>query len=266
MKKFGFLIPILLFFLFTIAGNRLFFSGTVNPGVLIPVMAVMLVLLFLVRPKPKKAKPVSETEQMVRGDFGRDAFSGNPQLNARFQDALKTYGGNMPKAALNKLQKLAPLCETDADKYAVAMATALCHITNQKYAQAIREYNEAIVLHPTADLALTIGACQQRLGDLDKAMDSYGFALDLDPQNIDARCRLATACVADHDFEAALEHAQLALELEQTNSSALATTAICYGVMNDPVMSKFYTDKAVASGYDKNKIETTISTLKKRVK
>lgn len=264
MKKFGFLIPIILFLLFSFVSTRMFAAGTFNPTMLVGIMLLFFVIMLLARPKKSAPKPVGEIEKKVRGEFGKDAFAGNAQLNAKFQSALKDYSGNMPKSAMSKLEKLAPLCETDADKYAVAMASGMCCITNQKFSQAIREYNKAIVLCPSAGLALEIGSCQQRLGDLDKAMDSYEFALDLDPKNVDARCRLATACVADHDFEAALDHAQLALDIEETNASALATSAICYGLLNDPVMTKFYTEKAVSNGYSQKKIEDTISALKKR--
>ena len=106
----------------------------------------------------------------------------------------------------------------------------------------------------------------QRLGNLDKARDSYEYALDLDAGNLEARSRIATTYVADHDFEMALEYANQIIDEDENHSSALATAAICHGLLNDPVMSKYYTKLAVENGYSQKKIEETIATLKKRVK
>ena len=105
-----------------------------------------------------------------------------------------------------------------------------------------------------------------RLGNLDKARDSYEYALDLDENNLEARSRIATTYVADHDFTMALEYANQIIDEDETHSSALATAAICHGLLGDPVMSNYYTKQAVEYGYSQKKIEETIATLKKRVK
>jgi tetratricopeptide (TPR) repeat protein len=172
----------------------------------------------------------------------------------------------MPKAALAKLTKLAPLCTEEKEIYAVSMATAQVQMLLGKPLPAIREYTRALGLHPTSQGAIDLGSCHQRLGNLDKARDSYEFALDLEPENLEARAILATTYVADGDYYTALEQAQMVLEKNEKHASALATAAICHGLLNDPVLCKYYTEQATENGYSKTKIEDTISTLKKRVK
>jgi len=81
---------------------------------------------------------------------------------------------------------------------------------------------------------------------------------------LEARSRIATTFVADGDYDAALEQSMLVLEQEETNASALATAAICYGLLKDPILSKRYTQLAVDNGYSEKKITETISALKKR--
>ena len=139
----------------------------------------------------------------------------------------------------------------------------MAHVKLHNYEAAIPEYNRAVVLNPTSNLALTIGSCQQRVGQLRKARDSYEFALELDPQNLAALSALATAWVASENYNKALEYAELALEIDETNSSALATTAICHGLLGHPERCSQYADLAEQQGYSRKKIEETIKALRK---
>lgn len=266
MKILMMLVPVLLLVVFMRLSSGVLASGAVNPLVLVAISTVFLVLLLVFRPKSKGAKPVSDMEQKVRGEFGKDAFANDPKLGAMFQAAIKDYSSNMPKAALAKLTKLAGLCTGEKELYAVAMATAQCHMTIGKPLPAVREYTKALSIYPTAEVAMELGSCHQRLGNLDKARDSYEFAQDLDQDNLEARSRIATTYVADHEFAIALEHANMVLDRDEHHASALATAAICHGLLNDPVLCKYYTDQAVEHGYSRKKIEDTIFTLRKRVK
>ena len=265
MKKLGFLIPILLFIGLSALLPQMFAAGGgANKGTLLLIIAIFCFMAFSFRPKQKASAPARDVEETVRGDFAKDAFADDPQRNAKFLSALSDYSKNLPKSALNKLGKLAAQCRNDQETYVVAMATALCAIQQQNYKEAIRQYNKAIVLHPSVALAMEIGSCYQRQGELKKARDSYEFALDLDSNHLEARSRIATTYVADGDYDAALDQAMLVLEKEETNASALATAAICYGLMKDPILSKRYTQLAVGNGYSEKKITDTISALKKR--
>lgn len=265
MKKFAFFVPVLIFLLFTTVGMRIFASGTVSPSVLLIMLPVALLMLMLVKPKSKGSKPASNLEQKARGEFARDAFANNPKLEALFLSAVKDYNSNMPKAALSKLTKLAQQCTEAKDIYAVSMATAQCHLVVGKPLPAIREYTRALNLYASPEVALELGSCHQRLGNLDKARDSYEFALDLDPDCLEAYSRIATTYVADHQFQTALDYANKVLDKDEHHASSLATAAICHGLLDNPVMSQYYTQQAVDHGYSQKKIEETISTLKRRV-
>lgn len=264
MKKLLTFLPVVMLLAFVILGNKLLASGTVNPITLIGIAAVMFVISILTKPKGRAPKAPSELEAQIRGEFAKDAFGDNLQLAAKFQAALKDYGSKMPKAALAKLQKLAPLCTTQEETYAVAMATGILCTELNKPKDAVREYVRALNIHQTPEVAIALGECYQRAGELRKAKDSYQFALDLEPGYTEARCKLATAYVADLQYNTALDHALLALEQDETQASALATAAICYGLLKDPEMSSHYTQLAVDQGYSRDKIVNTIDALKKR--
>lgn len=264
MKKFGFLLPVLMVLLFSFVGTRMLASGSVSPVTLIMITAVVFGIALISRPKKGAAKSVSDFEQKVRGEFAKDAFADDPQLAAKFQSALKDYSGNMPKAALNKLQKLAPLCSNEKDIYVVAMATATLCISQNKPKDAIKEYIRALGICPSSELARSLGSAYQRIGELDKARDTYQYALDLDGDNLEALSAIATTYVADGMYQMGLNTAMQVLEKNEHHASALATTAICHGLLNDPVMYKHYTDRAVENGYKKDKITNTVDALKKR--
>lgn len=264
MKKLAFFVPVAIFAVSMIIGNKFVASGSMSPMTMIFGMLAILVAVSVFRPRPKQTvKPAGDLETELRGDFAKDAFADNAQLNTKFQSALKDYSGNMPKSAYNKLLKLAPLCQGDQEKYVVAMALAQVQMTNGMYFDAARHYTTALVLHPSTDIAMKQGGCYQRMGELDKARSSYTYALDLDEGNLEAHSAIATTYVADRMYDEALGVALMVLEKDENHASSLATTAICYGLLNDPIMSKHYADRAEDNGYSRKKITNTIDALKK---
>lgn len=265
MKKLGtFFLPIVTFLLLTTLGSRLIANGRID-ATTIGILAIVFVLLLLFsKNKNNSTKNADAVAAEFLDDYSADAFDNDEALKAKFYAALTDYGKNMPKAALTKLEKLEPLCTGQKEKYAVAMAIAKTSYHLQKFPRAILEYNKAVVIHPTCSIASTIGDCYQRLGELKKAQDSYEFAIELDPNNPDPCSRLATTYVADWDYTTALYYANHALTLDENYASALATAAICYSLLDDPLMAKHFTDRAIANGYSEKKISETVSALKKK--
>ena len=267
MKKNGvFLVPILVIGVFMLISNRLMSSGAMNPSTMVIIGAVAFVLMMLIRPKKPAGKVSADSTLSLLGDFSKDAFSYDESLSRQFQSAISDLLNTMPKAAAKKLESLQSRCRTDADTYAVSIAMGMLKCNEGDFAAAIKLFNRAIVLHPTAELAETIGSAHQRIGELDEAIDSYEFALDLDPEKIDIRAKVATAYVGDGKFETAIDHAQQVLDLQPDHASALATIAICHGCLGHTSLYEGYTAKAVEAGYSEQKITTTVPALKKKFK
>lgn len=264
MKKFAFMLVPLLMLVCLMSVVPTILSSGFNPTtiMLIGFIAVLGVLVF--RPSKKPTRSAEEVAGEFLMGFGADAFSGDDALRNKYYSALEDFGRNMPKAAIAKLEKLAPLCTGDKEKYAVAMASAKVYFQLQKYTDTIREYNKALVLHPSCELSTRIGECYHRQGNMEKAIEAYEFATELDPQSADAWSRLATAYVAEWDWDSALEYANQALQIDSTWASALATCAISYGVRDDVLLHSHYTRLAVENGFSEEKIKETVKTLKKR--
>jgi tetratricopeptide (TPR) repeat protein len=260
MKK---MLPTIALIAIMFLGYRMMFSGNMSPLALIGLSAALFAATFFMRPKKNTADTTPEAILDALGEYGKDAFSDESQLSQGYQRAVANFLSNMPKAAITKLEKIAPQCRNNQERYAVSMVTAMAHVKLHNYEAAIPEYNRAVVLNPTSNLALTIGSCQQRVGQLRKARDSYEFALELDPQNLAALSALATAWVASENYNKALEYAELALEIDETDSSALATTAICHGLLGHPERFSQYADLAERQGYSRKKIDETIKALRR---
>jgi tetratricopeptide (TPR) repeat protein len=267
MKKLStFLIPAAVLFLVFTFFKRLMASGAANPMVMLGIIMVTLVGSFLLRPKKKSGSGSADTTLALLGDFSKDAFSYDESLSTQFQSSVTDFLNSMPKAAAKKLEKLQGLCKTDADTYAVCIMMGMLKSQEGDYSAAIKLFNKAVVLHPTAELADAIGSAHQRIGELDEAIDSYEFALDLDPEKIDIRAKVATAYVGNGDFLTAIDHAQQVLDLQADHASALATIAICHGCMDNTSLYEGYTAKAVEAGYSEQKITSTVPALKKKFK
>ena len=265
MKKPGiFLIPLLIFAVISLLGTRLFASGAISPAAMVAIFGGLMILMAFIR--PKSSNGTGEINLSLMGELAKDAFADDEKLRAKFDSAVADYVGNLPKSCLNKLAQLETQCKTDADTYAVAVMTGMAKSISGDFEAAAKLYNKAIVLCPTSDLAAAQGSSYQRIGELKKAIDAYEFALDLDPENLDARSALATAYVADGNFEMGIEASQLVLDQDENNASALATIAICHGVLGNSDLSEGYTEKAVANGYKRDKIAATIPALKKKFK
>ena len=263
MKKLGFLFPILFVVLFTVVTPKIF-SGALSPKTVVLMAAGVMAMMALMRPKKADTKSAQTVAEELLDSFSAEAFTEDEVLAKKFYSALNDIGGNMPKSAVTKLQKLAPQCIGKKEQYAVAMATALAWKQQRNYQNAAREYNKAIVLNPNPELAFIIGDCQQRIGHLDKARDSYEFAMELDGSNPKYPSVIATTYVGDGKYSTALDYASDALAIDETYSQALATMAICYGVMGNEDLYDHYRNQAVNNGYSESKIFDTVKALKKR--
>lgn len=260
MKRY---IPTLMLLGLMFVGYRMISSGTMSPILMLGLTAVMFLVFLSAKPKDKGSAITPAEIEEALGEFAKDTFTDDSQESKDFQAALANFQGSMPKAALAKLNKLAPQCRNNQERYAVAMIRAIIYRKLNEYEKAVAEYNQAVVLNPTTEVAFNIGSCQQRLGLLRKARDSYEFALELDPRNIQAISAIATTWVADRNYDNALSYAQMVLDVEENNASALATCAICHSLLNHPQRAADFTEKAVREGYDRKKIEETINALRK---
>jgi len=195
------------------------------------------------------------------GEFIRNAFAEDSRLEKQFYSAVADYNQNRPDKAVNKLMKLRRECRNSDDIYAVTVFTALCLDDMQLYEEAANAYQNALRLHRNSTLASNLGLCYQNLGSLMQAQDAYELAIDIDPDNAFAYNNYSAMYFREADYESALDYAQHALDINPKLPQALSTSAICFALLGQEEEYKEHYRRAVAAGYDGQKIKQAIANL-----
>ncbi|HUU55658.1 MAG TPA: tetratricopeptide repeat protein, partial [Armatimonadota bacterium] len=94
-----------------------------------------------------------------------------------------------PEGAITWLRRA---CEVEPDNGLNHIALAEALLQHDQAEAALPSAERAVEFAPTAPAAyLALGAAARRTGDLQRAREAYSRALDLDPDNADARAGLA---------------------------------------------------------------------------
>lgn len=199
--------------------------------------------------------------QKAYKEFIRNAFAEEPRLEKLFYSAVADYNQGKPDQAVDKLMNLRRECRNSDDIYAVTVFTALCLDDLQLYEEAANAYHNALKIHRNTTLASNLGLCYQRLGNFAQAQDAYELAIDIDPDNAFANNNYSAMYFREADYESALEYAQHALDINPKLPQALGTSAICFALLGQTEEYREYYRRAVAAGYDGQKIKQAIANL-----
>lgn len=195
------------------------------------------------------------------GKFIQNAFRDEPKLEKKLLDAIDDYSADKPGAAIAKLQKLRKECQRTDDIYAVTVFTALCCEEMGAWSDALTHYDAAVKMRNDTTLHSNLGYCLQNLGRFTEAEESYRRAIQVDPKNSIALNNLAGLRFRQGDYEGALDCAEEALEIDAKLPQALSLAAICCGIQGYEEEYAAYYRRAVAAGYDGEKIKSTIKRL-----
>lgn len=194
-------------------------------------------------------------------EFIQDPFADDPKLAKKFYEAIHDYNQGKPAAGVAKLEKLRGQCQRSSDLRAVTVFTALCLDDMQRYEEALTKYDAARHIRDCSTLASNMGLCCYRLGNFRQAQEYYEEALQLDWNNAYAYNNLASLYFAVGDYESALETAKDAISCNEKLPQALSTAAICAKLIGDDEEYTAYYRRAVAAGYDGNKIKQLIQKM-----
>lgn len=214
--------------------------------------------------KKPRQRPVSNKKalyQKAYPEFIQDPFAEEPKLQKRFYDAVHDYNRSTPANAIAKLEKLRKECQRTSELYSVTTFTALCLDDMQRYEEALEKYNAARRIRDCSTLASNMGLCAYRLGNFKQAQDYYEEAIQLDRNNACAYNNLSTLYFAVGDYESALEAAQDAISCNEKMPQALSTAAVCAGLLGYEEEYTTYYRRAVAAGYDGDKIKRLIQKM-----
>lgn len=214
--------------------------------------------------KKPKQRPVANKKalyQKAYPEFIQEPFAEDPKLEKRFYEAIHDYNRNRPEAAIAKLEKLRKECQRTSDLRAVTVFSALCLTDLGRHKDALNQYEAARRIRDCSTLASNMGLCAYRLGNLRQAQDLYEEAIQMDSSNAFAYNNLSTLYFAVGDYESALGAAQDAISCNEKMPQALSTAAICAKLLGFDGDYDQYYRRAVAAGYDGDKIKRVIKQL-----
>ena len=172
------------------------------------------------------------------------------EANAQIGDLMKLLGNDNRAADYYKLA-----LDNNPNDGALKMKYARTLDKLGKYDVAVDEYNDALanakgdmeVLYAleriylkklaqtpnSAELNANIGAIKQAQGDFDSALNYYGTAERLDPQNITTRINVGTLYQQKKDYRRAISAYDSVLTLEPSNTKAMYYKATALAEMGD---------------------------------
>lgn len=264
MKALRYILPILLILaVLGLLGYQHFVENSLETRDVTRGAIIILGAIGTMFKKPKQA-PVANKKalyQKAYPEFIQEPFADEPKLEKRFYDAIHDYNRNKPDAAIAKLEKLRKECRNTAELRAVTVFTALALDDMGRYPEALELYDAARKIRDCSTLASNMGLCCQRLGRGNDALDYYEEAIQLDSKNAYAYNNMAALYFAEGDYESALGAAQDAISCNGKMPQALSTAAICAKLLCLDEEYEQYYRRAVAAGYDGDKIKRVIKQL-----
>lgn len=264
MKALRYILPLLLILAVT---GLLVYQGLVEKSLETndlakgAIIIVGAVATMFKEPKPRPVANKKALYQKAYPEFIQEPFADNPKLEKKFYDAVHDYNRNKPSAAIDKLEKLRKECQRTAELRAVTVFTALSLDDMQRYEEALAKYDAARKIKDCSTLASNMGLCCQRLGRFEDSAGYYRQAIQLDSTNAIAYNNLSALYFAQGKYAPALDAAKNALSCNEKLPQALSTAAICCKLLNHNEDYETYFRRAVAAGYDGDKIKRVIRKL-----
>ena len=97
----------------------------------------------------------------------------------------------------------------------------------EKYEEALKEYEQAIKLNPSAKYHCNKASCLIRLNRLNEAMQSVNKCLQMDPKFVKGYARKGKILLMQKDFDSATKTFQQGLDLDKSNQDCLEGIASC---------------------------------------
>lgn len=230
-------------------------SSDLTRGLLIIVGAF---ISMLKKPRTRNVANKKALYQKAYPEFIQEPFAEEPKLEKKFYAAVHDYNRNKPADGIAKLEALRGQCSRTADLRAVTVFTALCLDDMGRYEEALAKYDAARKIRDCSTLASNMGLCCQRLGRTQEAAEYYEEAIALDSGNAIAYNNLSALYFSEGDYESSLDAAKDALECNAKLPQALSTAAICCKLLGYDSDYEHYYRRAVAAGYDGEKIKRMI--------
>lgn len=197
-----------------------------------------------------KRKPLNAYASAYGKELG-SAFAEDTKKRERLLEAVRLFDEDKYTAALKVLAELKLDARTRDEHYAVGLFTALCQTDMGLHDAAIATYAETAQKGAvSSQLYSNMGAQYAAMENVEKAMEAYNKAIELDPENPMPYNNVANMAVTDGAYDVAIRAGKCALQLKPNLYQAASAVAMAYAALGDKAEMKKYFDMAVQAGQD----------------
>ncbi len=228
------------------------------------ILATMILAIYRMA-SGKGGRKKKHSEQFFRENYGRHigrAFIVPSKASKKFFAALEYYQYNQPAKLVDAMRNLESACTNNEERFAVAFFKAYGYDEMHSYANAAETYEKALLYREDSVAASNAGICYQKLGDYDKAIETYLFAIRIDPDNAYPYNNLAQLYIRKEDYKNALSYAEMAIERKENLSQAYSAMAIACAMLDDENAFEEAARKYALYGGDKGSLVSMIKNMK----
>ena len=189
------------------------------------------------------------------GDIIGGAFIEPGKGSKKFFAALEYYQYNQPAKLVEAMREVEPFCTKNDERFAVAVFKAIGYDEMRAYEKAVEHYESALTYKENSTAASNLGICYQRLGESERAIDTYLYAIKIDPRNAYPYNNLAQLYIRKENYEDALRYADMAIEKKETFREAYSAKAIAHAMLGDMEGFENAARKYALYGGSRQKIE-----------
>lgn len=197
------------------------------------IVATMILAIYRVASGMGRGRK-KHSEQFFRENYGQHigkAFLIPTKESKKFFAALEYYQYNQPAKLVDAMRGLESVCTNNEERFAVAFFKALGYDEMKSYKNAAEAYEKALFYREDSTAASNAGICYQRLGDSEKAIDAYRYAIKIDPENAYPYNNLAQIYIRKENYEEAYAYAETAISKQENFRQAYSAKAIACAML-----------------------------------
>ncbi|MBQ8496596.1 MAG: tetratricopeptide repeat protein [Clostridia bacterium] len=227
------------------------------------IVATMILAIYRVASGTGRGKK-KHSEQFFRDHYGQHigrAFIIPSKASKKFFAALEYYQYNQPSKLVDAMRELESACTNNDERFAVVFFKALGYDAMKSYANAAAAYEKALLYREDSTAASNAGSCYQNLEDYDRAIDTYLFAIKIEPDNAYPYNNLAQLYNRKAEYEKALFYAETAIEKKENFRQAYSAKAVASAMLGDYEEFEDAARKYVLYGGDRNALTVHLKQL-----
>ena len=196
------------------------------------VLAVYIIAMTGTRAKQKKY--IMSSYEKDYADIIKDSFFDNKKAYKRLIKGIDCYNKDNYRGAIRIFERLQGECSSSNEYVAVRFFEGMCYLECEFYEEAIVIFEDMLQRNNIFTYGwVNLGNAYMEAGNLNKAIEVIGRAIDLEPDDAVNYTNLAALYGRQGNPEMAVEYAQKAIARNGNQLEAISTAAVAYKMLGD---------------------------------